>query len=76
MPEYKIVGFSRFTSKKNSKEYFHIYYTYTQKGTEGFVCDDLFVAPELISGGAVTLGATFQAYYDKRGFIQALEINS
>lgn len=71
----KIVGFSKFISKKNNKEYYHIYYTYTQKGTEGFVTDDLFVQPEFISGGVVKLGAEFTANYNKNGFIQELIIN-
>lgn len=72
----KIVGFSKFVSKKNNKECFHIYYTYTQKGTEGFVCDHLFIQPEYITGGAVKLGAQFTAAYNKNGFIQDFQILS
>lgn len=72
MQELKIVGFCKFVSKKNGKEYFHIYCTYEQNNVFGFCTEEIYILPELVTGGDVALGKMCMPIYNKNGYIQEL----
>lgn len=74
---YEVIGYSdAFTSKKNNKEYIRIIAVREGEGNfHGMECEGPIVtSPDRITGGKLTVGCGIRIYYDRRGFVEEIEV--
>lgn len=74
---YEVIGYSdAFTSKKNNKDYIRIFAVREGDGIDhGMVCEGPIVtSPDRITGGKLTVGCLVRIFYDRRGFVDEVEV--
>lgn len=71
------VKYKEGTGKKSGKPYKAYMICYTEDGErlgyDGYVTGDAFVSTDLLSGRSIKVGDKLNLFYDKSGFLQAVE---